>query len=230
MKIGGQFRTSITFFFSAMALLACQPSKGASSPSDASQGEAQDASQGDANSRSEAPLKEDAMAAMVALAGHWVIPEGGDAEPAQSWHRHAASGTCMPKGSASWQLSHEQVYGPGDESVSLWNEQLQTLITLYTYPAQGDLEGAFGGVMNEMGSRTCTEGPMMSTDQDGTHIGGCVRRKDGFLLLEQAMLFQRGEWLHKARITIPEPALDAAYSPAMSVVRQSFAACPSSIE
>ena len=149
----------------------------------------------------------------------------GAREPPSGWHRHAASSTCLPKGSASWKLNDERVYGPDDESVSLLNEDIGTLVTLYTYPARDAFDVEFQEVVAEI-SHTCTENPVMTSEQGGTHFVACVRRMDGVLLVEQALMFQRDKWLHKARITFPDVASQQAYTPVMSVVSQAFAPCP----
>jgi hypothetical protein len=174
----------------------------------------------------EGSFEQDALEAMVGLAGRWtMLGISKDAqEPPSAWYRHAASDTCMPKGSKSWQVTDQRTYGRDDESVSLWNESVRTQVTLYTYPAQQPLEKEFEGVMSDM-SRTCTEGPLMTTKLGETHVGGCVRRLDEGLLLEQAVLMRRGTWLHKARITFAAAGTSAAYTPAMSLVSQAFAAC-----
>ena len=188
---------------------------------------ANDAKRADAPSGEET-LKEDAVAAMAKLAGHWVLEAAGDspATKPNDWHRHNGSGTCMPKGSAGWELTKEHTYGPDDESVSHFNDELKTLVTLYTYPAQQELDAEFEAVQRDL-SGTCTEGPMMSTVVKEAHFVGCVNRlEDGLLLLEQAVLVQRDKWLYKTRITFPEPVLDAAYQPAMSFARLGFSPCP----
>ena len=168
------------------------------------------------------------MEAMAALSSRWMmlgISDGAKEAPV-GWHRHAASGTCMPKGSASWELAAEQTYGPDDESVTVVSEPLRTKVTLYTYPATRAIDAEFDDVMQAMG-QSCTEGPMLSTVQGNAHFGGCVRRlDDGVLLLEQVVLFQRGPWLHKARITFAATQMTNAYDGAMSVVSQAFATCP----
>lgn len=169
------------------------------------------------------------MEHMAFLVSSWALLGSGskDAEPATGWHRHAASGTCMPTGSRSWQSGKAQTYGPDDESVTLMHEPLQILVTLYTYPATKPLQPEFEGVVSTMASKTCTEGPVMSSKIGEAHVGACPHRIDnGVVLLEQVVLLQRGKWFHKARITFAGPATAAAYTPAMSVVSQAFAACP----
>ncbi len=205
-------------------LAACQPRKPAVPPATATHQQQAEPQRTDG----EGSIAPDAMKAMAALTGRWMmlgITDGAKEVPTR-WHRHAASGTCMPKESASWELAGEQTYAPADESVSLFNEQLKTKVTLYTYPATRALDAEFDEAMQAMG-QSCTEGPMMSTAQGDTHFGGCVRRlEDGFLLLEQVVLFQRGEWLHKARITFAAVQMGEAYDAAMGMVSQAFASCP----
>jgi hypothetical protein len=169
-------------------------------------------------------LADDAMKAMAQAAGFWMLGVADDGgAPTRQWHRHAASGTCLPKDAPGWELVNEKTYGPGDESVSLWNEKLGAKVTLFTYPAQAALEPAFDSVLEQM-AKTCTEGPVMSTKMSPGKIGGCIQRlKEGPLLLEQALLFKNGPWLHKARITYP--AGSDAYSAVMSVVARAFKPC-----
>jgi hypothetical protein len=132
----------------------------------------------------------------------------------------------MPKESASWRPGKERVYGPDDESVTLFNDRLRTEVTLYTYPAHNDADREFRDVMQAM-SRTCTEGLMMSTTQGDVRIGGCVQRLPGdALVLEQALVFQRGKWVHKARISFLAAVMGDAYDAAMAVVSTAFAPCP----
>jgi hypothetical protein len=213
--------------FLAVVLAACQPRKPASAPTSTTH--RQQTKESNPKPAGDASFKDDAMAAMAALSSRWMLlgTNSSVKEAPRAWHRHAASGTCMPKDSASWELGKEQVYGPDDESVTLWNDKLKTEVTLYTYPATQPLDAEFGEVMRAMGG-TCSEGPMMSTTQGDVHFGGCVRRLDGdVLLLEQVVLFQRGKWLHKARITLLARALGDAYDAAMGVVSQAFAPCSS---
>jgi hypothetical protein len=174
-------------------------------------------------------IKEDAMAAMVALSGRWMLAgaQGGPKEAPRAWHVHGGSGTCMPKDSASWRPGKELVYAPDDESVTLFNDRLLTEVTLYTYPARNDIDQEFRDVMQVMSRKTCTEAPMMSTTQGDVRIGGCVRRLRGdALLLEQALVFQRGKWVHKARITFVAGMMADAYTAAMALVSTAFAPCP----
>ena len=132
----------------------------------------------------------------------------------------------MPKDSASWRLGKEHVYAPDDESVTLFNDRLSTEVTLYTYPARNDTDREFRDVMQAM-SLTCREGPMMSTTQGDVRIGGCVQRLPGdALVLEQALVFQRGKWVHKARISFLAAVMGDAYNAAMAVVSTAFAPCP----
>ena len=96
---------------------------------------------------------------------------------------------------------------------------------MYTYPATRALDAEFDDVLASM-AQTCTEGPMVSAVQGDTHFGACVRRLEGdLLLIEQAVLFQRAKWLHKARITFAAPALGDSQDAAMSLLSQAFAPC-----
>jgi hypothetical protein len=219
---GAQGTTSSTA--GAWLLLGLLSACGKPAPASANDAKAKDAASG------EETLKEDAVAAMAKLAGHWVLQGTAEspAEKPKEWHRHAGSGTCMPKGSAGWELAKENVYGPDDESVSLFNDGLKTLVTLYTYPARQDIDAEFEAVQHDIAG-TCTEGPMMTTVVNDAHFVGCVHRlESGVLLLEQAVLVQRDKWLYKTRVTFPEPALDAAYQPAMSLSGLSFKPCAGS--
>lgn len=211
----------------ALLAAACQPKTAAQSPGSAGAKPSSSAEPA-ATDEGDSELKQDAMQAMAKLAGNWaLLGISNDAREAPSaWHRHAGSNTCMPKGSQSWKLADQRQYAANDESVSLSNESLGIHVTLYTYPARGALDAEFESVMSDM-SRTCTEGPMMTTKTGGAHVGGCVQRlPSGLLLLEQAVLFERGKWLHKARITFAAEATHAAYTPAMSVVSSAFGPCP----
>lgn len=175
---------------------------------------------------SESNFKEDAVKATATLVGLWAItaPEASDEQPT-GWHRHAASGTCMPTGSKNWQLRVEKVFGPDDEGVSLWNEQLKTLVSLFTYPAQAELDPEMEQVVKEM-SGTCTEGPLISTTSGQTRLAACIKRlEDDFLLVEQVSLVKRDKWLYKARVTFPTPVLMQAYAPTMSFAGLAFPAC-----
>src|SRR5690349_18646025 len=106
-----------------VALSGCHSQKAAEDPNSAAGEQGEQA----------AELKEDAVAATVKLAALWIVPVSSEAEKPTGWHRHEASGTCTTTGSASWLLDHEQNYGPGDESVTLLNQKLGALMTLYTY-------------------------------------------------------------------------------------------------
>jgi hypothetical protein len=132
----------------------------------------------------------------------------------------------MPKETASWRPGKERVYAPDDESVTLFNDRLRTEVTLNTYPGQNDVDSEFREVMQAM-SRTCTEGPMMTTTQRDVRIGGCVHRFPGdMLVLEQALLFRRGKWSHKARISFPAAVMGDAYGAAMALIGMAFKPCP----
>jgi hypothetical protein len=174
----------------------------------------------------EGDVKPDAMKATVQLMGLWALtPPASSDEAPTGWHRHTASGTCMPTGSKSWQLRVERVFGPDDEGVSLWNDQLKTLVSLFTYPAQAEVDPEMEQVVKEMGS-TCTEGPLISTTSGETRFAACVKRmEDDFLLIEQVSLVKRDKWLHKVRVTFPSPILTQAYAPTMAFTGLAFQAC-----
>jgi hypothetical protein len=178
-------------------------------------------------SDAEPKLKEDAMRASAKLMGLWAIfPAEASREKPTGWHRHAASGTCMPNGSQSWQLRLEKVFGPNDEGVSLWNDEFKTLVSLFTYPAEQDIESEMKLVERDMAG-TCTDGPMLGTVVEGRHFAACVKRLDNdVLLVEQVMLTKRDQWLYKVRITFPEALLMQVYGPTMAFSDQAFAACP----
>ena len=174
----------------------------------------------------EGDVKPDAMKATAVLMGLWAItpPMTSEEEPT-GWHRHAASGTCMPTGSKNWQLRVEKVFGPDDEGVSLWNDQLKTLVSLFTYPAQADVDAEMKQVVKDM-SGTCTEGPLISTTTGETRFAACIKRlEDDFLLVEQVSLVKQDKWLYKVRVTFPSPILRQAYSPTMSFAGLAFQAC-----
>ncbi|HEX2875273.1 MAG TPA: hypothetical protein VHP33_28675 [Polyangiaceae bacterium] len=174
----------------------------------------------------ETKFKADAMKASATLVGLWAItpPEASD-EPPTGWHRHAATGTCMPTGSKNWQLRVEKVFGPDDEGVSLWNDQLKTLVSLFTYPAQAEVDAEMEQVVKEM-TGTCTEGPLISTTSGETRYAACLKRmEDDFLLVEQVSLVKRDKWLYKVRATFPSPVLMQVYAPTMAFVGQAFQAC-----
>jgi hypothetical protein len=197
-----------------VGLVGCQPSatKGAATPASASDAEPE--------------LREDTSRATAKLMGLWALmPAEPSSEKPSGWHRHAASGTCMPTGSQSWQLRHERVFGPDDEGVSLWNEKFKTLVSLFTYPAGGDVDSEMKLVEREMAG-SCSEGPMLSTVSGERHFAGCVKRlAEDFLLVEQVMLIKREQWLYKVRITFPEPLLLQVYGPTMAFSAQAFATC-----
>jgi hypothetical protein len=68
---------------------------------------------------------------------------------------------------------------------------------------------------------------MMSMTQGDVRIGGCIQRLPGdALVLEQALVFQRGKWVHKARISFLAAVMGEAYGAAMAVVSTAFAPCP----
>lgn len=171
-------------------------------------------------------FKEDAMKASATLVGLWAItpPEASDEAPT-GWHRHAATGTCMPTGSKNWQLRVEKVFGPDDEGVSLWNDQLQTLVSLFTYPAQAEVDPEMEQVVKEM-TGTCTEGPIISTTNGETRFAACIKRiEDDFLLVEQVSLVKKDKWLYKVRVTFPAPVLMQVYAPTMAFAGLAFQAC-----
>ena len=210
-------------------LAACQPQKPADAPGIApsqQQKPKEESGQEPLREAEEPPFKEDAVQALGALATFWALGLQGSSKNAPtSWHVHAASGTCMPKESGGFRVANERVYGPGDESVTLWDEKQKTEVTMYTYPATRALDAEFDDVLASM-AQTCTEGPMVSAVQGDTHFGACVRRLEGdLLLIEQAVLFQRAKWLHKARITFAAPALGDSQDAAMSLLSQAFAPC-----
>lgn len=209
------------------ALTACHPAKPAVEPAKPAPAAKPTARPKPNQADTDPSFRPDATDAMAALLGYWSLLGISDAakETPKSWHRHAASGTCMPEGSKSWRVTNTRVYGPDDESVSLWNDQLKILVTLFTYPARHPVGPEFDDVMRQM-SGTCTEGPVMTTNVGDVHVGGCVRRlKNNALLLEQAVLFQHDKWFHEARITFAAAGARDAYTPAMSLFSESFAPC-----
>lgn len=171
-------------------------------------------------------VRDDGMRAATSLMGLWALePRDEDVERPTSWHRHDASGTCMPTGSQSWKLRVERVFGPNDEGVSIWNEELKTLVSLFTYPARQDIESEMKLVTSDM-ARTCSEGPMLGTVTGDRHFAACVKRlENDVLLVEQVTLIKRAQWLYKVRITFPEPFLMRSYGPTMAFSDQAFAAC-----
>jgi hypothetical protein len=174
----------------------------------------------------EAKLKPDAMKATAELVGLWAIvpPETSDEQPT-GWHRHAATGTCMPTGSKNWQLRVEKAFGPDDEGVSLWNDQLKTLVSMFTYPAQAEVDPEMEQVVKEM-TGTCTEGPLISTTSGETRLAACIKRmEDDFLLVEQVSLVKQGKWLYKVRVTFPGPILMKVYAPTMAFAGLAFQPC-----
>jgi hypothetical protein len=199
-------------------LAGCQPSA-AKAPATA-------ATSSEGEGEAEPKFKDDAMRATAKLMGLWAIgPTDASSEKPSGWHRHAASGTCMPTGSQSWKLRIERVFGPNDEGVSLWNEELKTLVSLFTYPAQQDIDNEMKLVERDMAG-TCTEGPMLGSVAGERHFASCVKRLDNdVLLVEQVVLTKRDQWLYKVRITFPEPLLMQAYGPTMAFSEQAFAPC-----
>jgi hypothetical protein len=171
-------------------------------------------------------MREDTTRALAKLTGLWLImPPETTAEKPTAWHRHAATGTCMPTASPSWQLRLEKVFGPNDEGVSLWNEDFKTLVSLFTYPAEQDVESEMKLVVRDMAG-TCTETPLVSTVVGERHLAGCVKRLDNdFLLVEEVVLIKREQWLYKVRVTFPEPLLMQVYGPTMAFSDQAFGAC-----
>lgn len=166
------------------------------------------------------------MRALAKLMGLWAImPSEASTEKPTGWHRHAATGTCMPTGSPSWQLRLEKVFAPNDEGVSLWNGDFKTLVSLFTYPAQQDVENEMKLVVRDMAG-TCTESPLIGTVSGERHLAACVKRLDNdFLLVEEVMLIKREQWLYKVRITFPEPLLMQVYGPTIAFSDQAFASC-----
>jgi hypothetical protein len=168
------------------------------------------------------------LAVLVPLLGYWAMLGPGGGEPAREpsrWYRHAASSTCFPLDSGSFSAKHHEVYGPGDESVTLWSDELGTLVTLYTYPAQGTVEQDFGSAFRDM-QRTCGGRLGASSTLGKRPIGACAHASEGgFQLIEQVLVFHEGSWSHKARFTYPEPLLDRAYSPSMALVNAAFRPC-----
>jgi hypothetical protein len=210
----GHVRRSAGFLL-LFAISACGSGQGAKSPDGSSKGQTDESGEF-------APDATEAVAKLVAL---WTIGATAPAETPTGWHRHEASGTCTATGSASWVLRQEHAFGPGDEAVTLWNENLGSLMTLYTYPQRQELKAEFESVIHDL-SGTCTEGPLAHGEHDGIHYVGCVKREEGFLLLEQAQLSVQGKWLNKVRTTFPDAATMDAYGPTMAFSRQSFVPCP----
>jgi len=176
--------------------------------------------------KAEQDIKPDAMRATAKLMGLWaLVPAEASSDKPTAWHRHAATGTCMPTGSPSWQLRLERVFAPNDEGVSLWNEDFKTLVSLFTYPAQQDIESEMKLVERDMAG-TCTESPLVSTVVGERHFAACVKRlENDFLLVEQVVLTKREQWLYKVRITFPEPLLMQVYGPTMAFSDQAFMPC-----
>jgi len=180
----------------------------------------------DGSEEGETKYKPDAMKATAALVGLWALtgPQEGAEQPT-GWHKHAGSGTCMPLGSAHWTLRLEKVFGPDDEGVSVWNDEFKTLVSMFTYPAQADVDAEMDQVVKEMGG-TCTEGPMLGTTVGETRYAACIKRmEDDFLLVEEVSLIKRDKWLHKVRGTYPSPALMQAYGPTRAFTAQAFEPC-----
>lgn len=203
-----------------LLLAACQPSRPAQT---AATPQAKPVA---AEERSD-EVDDDAMAATAALIPLWALGITGEAETPNAWHRHEGSGTCMPKGSASWQLTNEKEYAPNDESVSLWSDRALAQVTLYTYPAGPPVKAAFDEALSQMASQTCTDGPVIANESGGVWRGACVsRREDGSLLLEQVMVKQQGKWLNKARITFAAATLQSSHPQVMALFRAAFVPCP----
>jgi hypothetical protein len=173
------------------------------------------------------------MEGLAVLAGYWVI-HGVRGEPspapARASYYHEGSATCMPRALGPFTPRREQVYGPDDASVSLWNEQTQTLVTLYTYPARGPTDAEFAGVMRDM-AKTCGGKHMVSSHVADPRfperglVAACGHRVQGTMALEQALLFRRGPWFHKARVTYVQSTLERAYAPSMTLVQAAFNRC-----
>jgi hypothetical protein len=205
-----------------LLLAACQPSRPAQPSATPPAARGAKANENDADA-----IEDDAMAATAALIPMWALEVTGDSETPSAWHRHAGSGTCMPKGSPSWQLTNEREYGPNDESVSLWSDRARAQVTLYTYPAGPPVKAAFDEALSQMASQTCSEGPVISNESGGTWRGACVsRREDGTLLLEQVMVKQQGQWLNKARVTFAAATLQSSHPQVMALFRAAFVPCP----
>jgi hypothetical protein len=166
---------------------------------------------------------------LAPLVGYWAMlgtTSGAPAMDVTGWQPHAASGTCFPTGLGSFSLVNRRTYAPDDESVSLLNRDLGTLITLYTYPARGTAQQDFEQSFGEMGG-TCGPGQAISTVAGGEYLGACTHTMPpGVAVIEQVWLVHRGRWSHKARFTFVAQALGQAWGPAMTVLRTAFAPCP----
>lgn len=222
MHMGHEFRV-------ALGLMVLSTLFGCGSKAGTTEAKAADVPKQQTEESEESPFEQDAMEAVAQVVALWVSGATGDTEEPTGWRRHAASDTCSPTGSAHWVLQGEKTYGPDDESVTLFNEELATLMTLYTYPARGDIDAEFESVKRDIAG-TCTEGPMMSTTLGETRYAACVQRlEDGLLLLEQAHLTQNDRWLNKVRITFPAAAAVKVHGSVVAFAGKSFKACPKAL-
>lgn len=182
---------------------------------------------------SESTSDNDQQINMGALIGFWAIVglKGSSSPPvAQDFHSHEPSKTCMPKQIGSFIFKYHKKYGPGDESVTLWSDKVKTRITLFTFPATKSADEEFKKSLTDM-QRSCRGEGSSTSIKDSRYeqpiqIGGCIHPlKQDVILFEQIILFRRGDWFHKARISTLSEVLGMAYSPTMDVIQQAFNPC-----
>ncbi len=168
------------------------------------------------------------------LGALWVMKGlHGDAAgaTATNWYHHTATGTCMPRGFGRFLPRGEQQFAPDNVSVGLASKELLTLVSLYTYPAQGTFDAEFEEVAATV-AHTCEGRAFASTAMTdprfpgGGRIGACSHVVEGDLLaIEQVLLFRRDSWSFKARFTFPAQLMERAYSASMAIVEASFRPC-----
>ena len=182
---------------------------------------------------SEAPSDNDPQINMGVLVGYWtLLGLKGSSSPAivKDFYKHDSSKTCMPTQVGSFIFKYHKKYGPTDESVTLWSDKLQTQITLYTFPATKSSEEEFETSFTDM-HRNCSGKGLITSIEDArfeqpVQIGGCIHHlRQDVTLFEQVVLFRRGGWFHKARISTLDEFLGMAYSPTMDVIQQAFNPC-----
>ncbi len=88
----------------------------------------------------------------------------------------------------------------------------------------------FKAFFTEMRSKCIGKGASISIEsarfKQPVHIGGCILNlRQNVTLFEQVILFRRGGWFHKVRISTLDKYLGKAYSPIMDVIQQAFNSC-----
>lgn len=171
------------------------------------------------------------LEAAAVYATFWVFYGTGKADPSLgaplAWHRHTATGTCMPDGLGDFAFKNEIVTSPDDVGVSMLSRPDATVLSFFTYPAKRSLDDEIKSVTHAM----CTGAAALSmrmTDprfRDPGFVAACSHDMRLGHAVDQALVFQRGPWFFEARFTFLGGGSASAYLHAMAVAQTAFRPC-----